>query len=298
MRKRMLFGVCAAALGGIVLTAETMRTAAAGKGRPVVDVPHSTTGSESETVIRAEGRVVTYPDATIEVGAEVGGRIVRVLVQEEQQVHRGDVIAEIAAEEARAAVAEARARIAEADADTALFMTEQRRSTSLVQSGSLPRQTLDRITHDLDAARARRAVGEATLERLGALLAKTVIRAPISGTVTVRSVQPGETVIPGTPLVTIADLRRRRIEAEVDEYDAGKVRIGTPVTITAEGYGGRRWQGSTETVPAIVVSRRLKPDDPGRPSDTRVLLVKVTLPPDAPLKLGQRVEVTIRAAAQ
>ena len=39
--------------------------------------------------------------------------------------------------------------------------------------------------------------------------------------------------------------------------------------------------------------RRLKPQDPGRPSDTRVLLVKVALDEKTPLKLGQRVEVEI-----
>ena len=45
--------------------------------------------------------------------------------------------------------------------------------------------------------------------------------------------------------------------------------------------------------PDAVVGRRLKPQDPGKPEDTRVLLVKVALLEPTPLKLGQRVEIRI-----
>jgi hypothetical protein len=92
--------------------------------------------------------------------------------------------------------------------------------------------------------------------------------------------------------VTVSDLSRARIEAEVDEYDTGRVALGRPVVIRAEGFA-QSWHGKVEEIPDAVTSRRIKPQDPGRPSDTRVLLVKVA--PDAPLpvKLGQRVEIEI-----
>jgi hypothetical protein len=48
-----------------------------------------------------------------------------------------------------------------------------------------------------------------------------------------------------------------------------------------------------EEIPDAVMARRLKPQDPGRPSDTKVLLVKIALGGKTPLKLGQRVEVAI-----
>ncbi|MES1210824.1 MAG: hypothetical protein ABUL63_00690, partial [Acidobacteriota bacterium] len=87
-----------------------------------------------------------------------------------------------------------------------------------------------------------------------------------------------------------------RIEAEVDEFDAGRVTLGSIVKVTAEGFAGQSWKGTVEEIPDAVVGRRLKPQDPGRPSDTRVLLVKVALGEATPLKLGQRVEVEIGAA--
>jgi RND family efflux transporter MFP subunit len=243
--------------------------------------------------IRAEGRVTTYPGATVDVGTETGGRIVRLLVQEEQTVHRGDLIAEFASDAERAALDEARARVAEAGADITFLSEDVKRFAALIQSGSTSRQALDKVQRDLDAATARRAVATASVERIEAQLAKHRIIAPIDGTVTARYVEQGETVQPGTPLLTIANLAQRRVEAEVDEFDAGRVKAGAPVTITAEGYDNQSWQGTVEVVPDVVVARHLQPQDPSRPSDTRVLIAKITLPANAPLKLGQRVEVSI-----
>ena len=89
------------------------------------------------------------------------------------------------------------------------------------------------------------------------------------------------------------DLTRTRLEAEVDEFDAGRLEVGSPVTITAEGYPGKNWRGSVEEIPDRVVPRRTRPQDPGRPGDTRVLLLKVAFEEPTPLKLGQRVEIAI-----
>jgi hypothetical protein len=108
-----------------------------------------------------------------------------------------------------------------------------------------------------------------------------------------RYAQPGETQQPGTHLNAIADLSRRRIEAEVDEFDVGRLAAGAPVRVWAEGLGEHTFRGHVEELPDQVVPRRIKPQDPGRPSDTRVLLVKVALDEPTPLLLGQRVEVDI-----
>ena len=93
--------------------------------------------------------------------------------------------------------------------------------------------------------------------------------------------------------MTIADLKKLRIEAEVDEFDAGRVTLGAEVVVKAEGFDDQQWRGIVEEIPDSVIARKLKPEDPGRPSDTRVLMVKVALQEKTPLKLGQRVEVEI-----
>ncbi len=90
--------------------------------------------------------------------------------------------------------------------------------------------------------------------------------------------------------MTVADLKKTRIEAEIDEFDTARIRLGANVDVTAEGFG-RTWRGTIEEIPDAVVNRRLNPQDPAKPIDTRVLLVKVAFAEPTPLKLGQRVEV-------
>jgi HlyD family secretion protein len=101
----------------------------------------------------------------------------------------------------------------------------------------------------------------------------------------------------GDSVLTIADLSRLRIAAEVDEFDATRVARGARAVVTAEGHPGTIWRATVEEVPDVVVGRRLRPQDPGRPIDARVLCVKVAFGEATRLKLGQKVEVQFPAAA-
>jgi RND family efflux transporter MFP subunit len=243
--------------------------------------------------VRAEGRLTTYPGGEVTVAAEYPGTIVELRVAEKSVVKKGDVIATIRADDERAALAASHARIDEAQADVKFLESEVGRQEQLAKMDGTTPQAVERAGHDRDAARARLSAATAEQKRLAAVVRKTRILAPISGVVVLRNVDAGETVSAGAPLVTIADLSRRRIEAEVDEFDAGRVQTGSHVRISAEGWAGS-WRGTVEEIPDAVQPRRLKPNDPGRPSDTRVLLVKVALDEKTPLKLGQRVEVEIQ----
>lgn len=269
--------------GGAALNAEPARAATLAGAAPEV-------GS-----IRAEGRLATYPGGSVTISAEVGGRIVRLAVAEGMRVRQGAPLVELDSDEERAALAEARAQVAAAEAGLQLAESDVERNSRLATAQIISDQTLDRTARERDAARARRDAARATVERLAARLAKMRITSPLSGQVITRQAQPGETVFPGTPLLAIADLDRTRVEAEVDEFDVARLRLGAPVIISAEGYR-QSWRGRVEEIPAAVTSRRLKPQDPGRPSDTRVLIVKVVLDGQVPLKLGQRVELEIEGA--
>jgi len=246
----------------------------------------------AEERVIAEGRVVAYPGAQVVVGSEASGRITSLLVDEKSVVKCGDLIALLNADDLRASRAEATARVDEADADLRLHERELKREHLLLARGAGTQESLDTTRHKLETARARRAAAVATRDRFAALEAKTRILAPINGVVIARHVHPGETIDQSARIVTIADLRRLRVEAEVDEYDTNRVALQAPVTITSEGCS-TRWRGSVEEIPDAVVGRRLRPGDPGRPVDARVLPVKIALDSPRDLKLGQRVEVEI-----
>ena len=273
-------------LGAFVWQARAVRGTPLSTAAPAAALP-ATGGT------RAEGRVAAYPGALVTVGTDIAGTVARVLVQEKEAVRRGQVLVELASSEQRAALEEARARIAEAEANLQLAETQVARWQRLLAANAGAQENLDAAIRDRDAGRAQLALARARAGRLDAVLAKTRIASPIDGVVITRSVEAGQPVESGTPLVTVADLKRMRVEAEVDEFDAARVALGAGVAVSAEGFDGLTWRGRVEEIPDAVVARRLKPEDPGRPSDTRVLLVKVALLEPTPLKLGQRVELDI-----
>ncbi len=274
---------------GLLVLAATVAQVSATRTR---STPAAVKSSKEPSAVAAEGRVVTYPGSEVTVGSDVAGTIDRMNVEEKVSVRKGDVVATLRAEDTRAALAVARARVVEADADIHLFELEVERAQNLWREDVGSRQAWEKSERDLEAARARRESARAEVSRLAALLDKTVIRAPIDGVVIARHTHAGETIATGDSIVTIADLGRTRVEAEVDEFDTARIRLGGAVRITAEGYEGS-WSGSIEEIPDAVVNRRLKPQDPSKPIDARILLVKVALTEPAPLKLGQRVEVRI-----
>jgi len=253
------------------------------------------TESLAPAAIRAEGWVVSYPGAEVTVGTDVAGTVVRMLVQEKDHVRQGQRIAEIRSDDTRAALEEARATVAQAEADIRLFDVEVTRAQMLFDEIVGTKQALDHAIRDRDAARARRDTSAASVRKLEAMVDKTSIYAPINGVVLSRLVQPGETVKENSPLIKMADLTRTRIEAEIDEFDTGRVHIGEEVTIRAEGYDNQKWGGRVEEIPDSVVGRQLKPQDPTKPIDTRVLLAKVAFEEKTPLKLGQKVEIEIQS---
>ena len=68
------------------------------------------------------------------------------------------------------------------------------------------------------------------------MLAKSEIRSPIDGTITARFVHPGQIIEPLSRVATVANLQQTRLEAEVSEFDAGRVALGASATVTAEGW--------------------------------------------------------------
>lgn len=281
------------AIAGAGLLGATMLQAvrASAPAKPLPDKPaaaNMTAGS-----VAAEGRVVTYPGAEVVVGAERTGRLVRILVEEGQLVAKGALLAELESDELRASLIEAQARVAEAEAEIRLAESNLKRRRGLAEQQIIAAHDLDQANRDLEIAVARRDTARATVARYAAQLEKTRILATIAGTIILRHVDAGETIETGAKVVTLADLSRLRIEAEADEADAAGLTPGASVTITAESHPGRAWKGSVEEVPDSVTLRRLKPQDPARPTDTRILAVKVAFAEATPLKLGTTVELQI-----
>ena len=202
---------------------------------------------QSSGWIAAEGRVVAYPGAEVTVGTEVVGTIINVPAQENAVVRKGDLLVELRADDVKASLREGHFRLIEAE--TGLRLLRARFPARRQQIASSPRlrngwqrPALSAPGNRADAAgaaAARRDAAKATVERLEASRSRQVpnSRAQSRGGgeawVIFRHVDPGETVTPGNPLVTIVDLSRLRIEAEVDEFDIAGIAVAAKATIMA-----------------------------------------------------------------
>ncbi len=190
---------------------------------------------ETPPSVRSEGRLAAYPGAEVLVSAERRGILESLTVRERQTVRKGQVIAELRAHDLDAQIGQERAKLAEIEADIRLYEAEATRYRTLYDEKVGTRQAAEKAERDLDLARARLGTEQAAIAELEAERDKTRIVAPISGMVLTRNRQAGESVDAGETIVTIADLKRVRVEAEVDEFDLARVRLRTPVVIHAEG---------------------------------------------------------------
>jgi membrane fusion protein (multidrug efflux system) len=122
-------------------------------------------------------------------------------------------------------LASARATLAQARANT-VAATEQQRAANVLVAGSGVASN-----PEVKAAHARLAQAELDL-------ARTVVRAPTAGVVTNSNIEIGQRVQPGTVLMTIVPVQRAYVDANFKEGQLRKVRIGQPVTLTSDLYGG------------------------------------------------------------
>jgi HlyD family secretion protein len=247
--------------------------------------------------VRAEGILVPTPGAEVIIRSEMTGTLTLV-TPHGSAVSRGHVIARIRAAEDQAAYAAARAQLADEEAQTRFARSELRRDRRLFQSAVITSAALEVAQRERDTHVARVDARRADVARLAAVVKRAALSAPIDGTVVARAAEIGERVNAGDVLLTIADLRRTRIEAEVAEADMAGIAVGANAIVTAEGHPGQTWIGTVVEIPRVVVPSRLRPQDPSRSSDTGVVSVKIALEAATPLRLRERVGVAIEPATQ
>ncbi len=277
----------------IVLAWQSIQTIASRAGATeVVRVEPGLAAGAGIDRVMAEGRVATYPGAEVTVSTEVLGTVVQMPAREKAAVRKGELLVRLRDDEVRASLREAQAQLMEAE--VALRLQQARtRLDGILPLVAIQPPSPEARRDTLMFAEARRDAARAAVDRLEADASRYRIVAPIDGVVISRLVDPGETVTPATPLLTIADLTRLRVEAEVDEFDIPRIAANAAVTLSAEGYPDITWRGRVEEIADAVVPRQTRPEDPGRPADTRVLIVRIAFQEKTPLRLGQRVEVEI-----
>lgn len=98
-------------------------------------------------------------------------------------------------------------------------------------------------TRNIELAKAniRNAEEAVTLTKL--ILSYTTLFAPFDGVILVRQAELGEIEVPGTPIITLADLDHVWLRAYINETDISRVRLGAGAVVTTDTYPTKRYQG-------------------------------------------------------
>jgi HlyD family secretion protein len=203
-----------------------------------------------ESTISSTGTL--SPVTQVEVGTQVSGTLDKVLVDFNQKVKKGQIIAVLDTSVLRLQVVDAQSGYMQAEAALEDARSNYDRSNGLFNKGMLSESDFQTVKTTYKKAQASMTSAKSTLERARQNLAYAVIKAPIDGTVTGRNVEAGQTVAASfsTPtLFTIAqDLSKMEIKASVDESDIGEIKEGLAVRFTVQAYPDKKFEGTVKQV--------------------------------------------------
>src|SRR5881396_2763818 len=306
-RKRTVFIIMGVVLLGLV---------AVGARRWIYSLSHVSTDNA-----QVDGHIVP-------ILPKVGGYVLEVRTDENRSAKAGDTLvvlddrdykARLAQAEADLAVALAgvsnRAQVGQAQANAEKAHADLERIKPLAEKDIVPKQALDAADAAARAADAALAAAQAALlsadarvaaaraarDQAALNLSYTRIIAPAEGVVSKKSVELGQLVQPGQPLMSLVPLGDVWVTANLKETQTADVTPGDPVDFTVDAYGGRHFSGHVESLsPATGARFSLLPPDNATGNFTKVVQripVRIRLDgkndPTRPLRPGMSVAVTI-----
>ncbi|MDR7155202.1 RND family efflux transporter MFP subunit [Sphingobium xenophagum] len=259
-RKRLLIvgGIVALVLIAVAVWM-SMRGGDAAAPAPAAQVPVVTVTSPGQSTIArtvtANGSLAARVDMPVGVIGE-GGMVTRVLVQPGDWVRAGQPLATIERSVQVEQVRSLAAQVEVARADAKLAQAQLDRAKALVGRGFISAADIDQRTATRDAANARVDVAIAQLAEQRARTGRLDIRAPASGLVLTRAVEPGQIVGSGSGvLFRMAKDGEMELQAQVAEGDLATLRPGNSAVVTPIGgktqFAGRVWQVSPVVDPTM-----------------------------------------------
>lgn len=187
--------------------------------------------------------------------SETAGKVVDVRVEAGDHVEEGQILLRLDVGRPASAVQVARAAVAQSEARLDQAERELERTKQLVRTGGLPEQRLDDARDAVRLAQAARdaARAEAQLARRG--LTEAVVRAPFGGTIVERTVELGEYLAPGSPLLTLADTDVLKARVLLDPREAIDVSVGAPAAISVYARPGETFRGKVVRVGEVIDPR-------------------------------------------
>jgi len=189
---------------------------------------------------------------TVSVGTQVSGQILDLLVDYNDHVKKGQLLARIDPTLATQAVVDAQANLEKAQAQAQMASRDYSRNRELLDAGLVARSAYEQTQSSAEVASAGVKSARIALDRARQNLAYTNIYAPIDGVVVERNVQQGQTVaasLSAPQLFLIAnDLSQMEILAQVSESDIAQIKQGQTAEFTVQALTGQTFEGTVRQV--------------------------------------------------
>ncbi len=203
-----------------------------------------------QVLITATGKI--NPVTKVQVGTQVTGTLSRIYADFNQKVKKGQVIAQIDPTFLKAQLLEAEANLEKAKAQVDQMKKTAERATELFERKLISQSEKEEAATNYNLALAQFKQAQAAYHRAEVSLQYTTIVSPIDGVVISRNVDVGQTVaasLQAPILFVIAnDLSQIQVEANIDEVDIGKVRVGQEVSFFVDAYPDEKFTGNVAQV--------------------------------------------------
>ena len=246
----------------------------------------------------------------VTISAKMLGRIQSIMAVEGAKVQPGQVLVALDDTDLRAQETQAAAALNYAKQNSILSkinldktQDDYQRTSTLYKSGATTREQYEHALKSLDTANAQFAITEAQVETSNAQLRvietqllNTRITAPISGTIAKQSLMQGDVVQPGQTIFTVNDLTNIWVTANFEETKIGRIRVGAPVKINVDAYGGRPFTGKVSLIGSGIVAPPFSIGEFTKTTQRVPIKILFDAVPESVILLpGMSVEVKIRA---
>ena len=298
--------------GALLLVAIVVANVSKGQGgRLGVQAEDAKMGDISSTV-RAPAKV--QPETMVKISANVPGEVVRLAVKEGDSVRKGQFLLQLDGTQYQAQLRQSQAALDAAKSSLRLSDVSLEQSESLLKRKESLFERKLVSPEEIEAARTQRntdkarvdvnreevARSEAAVQSAQDNLRKTIFHSPIDGTVTQLNVERGEIVMvgtmnnPGTVILSVADLRRMKVEADVDETDVASIRLGQTATVKVDALPDTTLTGQ---VAEIANSPKMSELGTQEQQTNFVVDVMIDNPPPT-LRPGMTADVEIKTATK
>ena len=239
-----------------------------------------------ENTVTATGTI--EPVETVEVGTQVSGKVEKIYVDYNDEVKKGQLMAELDKQTLNQSLSRAKASLTSAESQLNYAKLTYERTKQLYEANAATLAAYQEAQNSYTQAQMSKRNAQAAYDQARVDLGYAEIYSPIDGIVLDRAVEVGQTVAASfsTPtLFTLAnDLTKMQVEADVDEADIGQVKVGQRVTFTVDAYMDDVFEGTVNQI-------RMKPTTT---SNVVTYTVIIEAPnPDQKLFPGMTASVTI-----